>query len=129
DSVWQDTLEPAGETIPEPGVVAHHPYHLAHHVERGEVGDEQYGEPPYRAQHVIVQVRNSPLLQAEAHAERCLEMKRRRELDRAIHGLEMQVPRRPGRPGRPGRGQLSHHLARHSLPVRQFSTRGPNTAA
>ena len=127
--MWQDTLELSRETIAEPGVVAHHPYHLAHDVERSEVGDEQYREPPDRAQHVIVQVGNSPLLQAEAYAERGLEMKRRRELDRTIHRLEMQVRRRPGRPGRPARGQLGHHVAWHSLHVGQFSTRRANTAA
>src|SRR5881296_3438106 len=108
--MWQDTLDLGRETVTERGVVAHRAYHFAHDVERGEVGDEQYGKPPYRAQHVIVQVRNSPLLQAEAHPERCLEMKRRRELDRTIHRLEMQVRRRRSRAGRPARGELSHHL-------------------
>src|SRR5881628_2526077 len=124
--MWQDTLDLGRETVTERGVVAHRAYHLAHDVERGEVGDEQYGEPPYRAQHVIVQVRNSPLLQAEAHPERCLEMKRRRELDRTVDRLEVHVRRRPGRPAR---GQLGHHLASHSFHVGQFSTRRGKTAA
>src|SRR6266567_7397960 len=75
---------------------------------------------------MIVQVRNGPLLQAEANPERCLEMKRRREFDRTIHRLEMQVRRRPDRPAR---GQVSHHVAWHSLHVGQFSTRGTKTAA
>src|SRR5881628_1034513 len=124
--MWQDTLDLGRETVTERGVVAHRAYHLAHDVERGEVGDQQYGEPPYRAQHVIVQVRNSPLLQAEAHAERCLEVKRGRELDRTIYGLVMEARRRPGRPAR---GPLSHHVAWHSLHVGQFSTRRAKTAA
>src|SRR5439155_20184370 len=100
DSPWQDILEPGRETVAEPTVVAHRAYHLAHHIERGEVGNEQHGEPPYRAHHMILQIRSGPLLQAEADPDRCRELDGRSELDRTVRWVEMQVRRRRGRSGR-----------------------------
>ena len=123
DGVRQDAADLGRETIAQPGVVAYRAYHFAHDVERREVGDEQYGEPPHRAQHVIVQVGNGALLQAETNPERCLELNGRGELDRTVRRVEMQ-PRRCR--GRSARRPLCPHLAWRSLHSRSTLRKRPN---
>src|SRR6266566_4778642 len=75
---------------------------------------------------MTAEVRRRPPLQAEA--DRCgrVYVGERAEIERGVCGRKVQAR---GSPGRSARGQLSHHVAWHSLHVGQFSTRGTKTAA
>jgi len=88
--VRQRGLEWRRDRISDETTVTHRAHELAHYVERGQIGDQQDGEAAHCTQHVILQVRRGPLLEAEANAYRRLELNGWSELDRTVRRAEVR---------------------------------------